>query len=223
MRWILLPAVLISLGAYSQCKSQHVDDLSGGQGASDLNGEVLARKLVDHHQHLQLTTVLGSVREEVIRPDVVRPLRPAADAAVLAAAPGQSPSLVLFTGDLHAFFPPQAFDSLMIDRPIPAAELAINARTAEPRTPTGNPPHLRQELLVISGATLHVSLRPPRLLEHPADATLRNSHRPQAATHLADRASPPLGAHQFPWAASFRISMSKAWFATSFLSRAFSC
>jgi hypothetical protein len=103
------------------------------------------------------------------------------------------------------------------------AELAINARTAEPRTPTGNPPHLGQQLLVISGATLHVSLRPPRLLEHPADATLRNSHRPQAATHLADRASPPLGAHQFPWAASFRISMSKAWFATSFLSRAFSC
>jgi hypothetical protein len=64
------------------------------------------------------------------------------DTAVLAAAPGQSPSLVLFSRYLHAFFPPQAFDSLMIDQPIPAAELAINARTAEPRTPTGNPPHL---------------------------------------------------------------------------------
>ncbi len=99
----------------------------------------------------------------------------------------------------------------------------MHPRTAEPRATTGNPSHLRQELLIISWPTLHVTLRPPRLLEHPADSTLRNSIRPQTATHLADCAPTPLGAHQFPWAASFRISMSRAWFATSFLSRAFSC
>src|SRR5687767_13564895 len=99
----------------------------------------------------------------------------------------------------------------------------MHPRTAEPRAASGDPSHRREELLVISGATLHVALRPPRLLKHSADSTLRNSIRPQAATHLADRAPPPLGAHQFPWAASFRISMSKAWFATSFFSRAFSC
>jgi hypothetical protein len=79
---------------------------------------------------------------------------------------------MLLPGDLHAFFSPQSFDPFVIDRPIQAAEFAMHPRTAEPRATTGNPSHLRQELLVISWPTLHVTLRPPRLLEHPADATL---------------------------------------------------
>ncbi len=112
----------------------------------------------------------------------------------------------------------------MIDRPIPAAELAINSRTAEPRTPTGDPSHLREELLVISPGDASRSAAFPAAAGVPGRTRRSETlFGPQAATHFANSASSPLGAHQFPLAASFRISMSKAWFATSFLSRAFSC
>jgi hypothetical protein len=98
----------------------------------------------------------------------------------------------------------------------------MNSRTSEAGPPSGDPPHLLQELRFVPSSTPSVPLRAAGLPQHAADATLGNLFRPQATTHFYNRASPPLGAHQFPLAASLRISMSRACSATSFFSRAFS-
>jgi len=38
------------------------------------------RKLVQHHEHAELPAILGAVLDEVVRPDMVRPLRSQTDA-----------------------------------------------------------------------------------------------------------------------------------------------
>jgi|GEM_PF-5117005 len=58
--------------------------------------------------------------------------------------------------------------------------------------------------------------------EHFGEKSRGISLGPQTTTHLGDRASSPLGAHQFGRAASFKISISSACSATSFFKRAFS-
>jgi hypothetical protein len=55
---------------------QRLDDGGRVQPAVDADGEGLARELVDHGQHPELAPVVRPVLDEVVGPDVVRPLRP---------------------------------------------------------------------------------------------------------------------------------------------------
>lgn len=101
-------------------------------------------------------------------------------------------------------------------------ESEVNAGTSETRPPSGDPPHLVQQFRFVRSTTLRVPLRAAGLPQHAADATLRNLLWPQATTDFVRCTTPSLGAHQFPLAASLRISMSSACSATSFFGRAFS-
>ena len=64
-----------------------------------------------------------------------------------------------------------------------------------------------------------VPLRRMRLTQCLACLPLRD---PQTTSHAMNRAPPPLGVDQFGQAASLRISIDKAWSATSFFKRRFS-
>ena len=64
---------------------------------------------------------------------------------------------------------------------------------------------------------------PPVTVAGKSSSPLRNLFRPQTTTHFCDCTPASFGAHQFPLAASLKISMSKAWFATTFFKRTFSC
>ena len=79
----------------------------------------------------------------------------------------------------------------------------------------------KQSRFIVRSARL-VSLRAARLIEHTARSTFRYLLWPQTATHFGDRSPSTFGAYQFPFAASFKISMSRACSATIFFSRAFS-
>ena len=70
--------------------------------------------------------------------------------------------------------------------------------------------------VVIGNAACHAV---DRARDRPDASTL---FRPETATHFCDSPPSPLGAYQFLFAASFRISMSSACSATIFFSRAFS-
>ena len=67
-----------------------------------------------------------------------------------------------------------------------------------------------------------VTLRASVLPEHPTDPSFRDIFLPQGPPDGFHRLAATLGASQFGRAASLRISMSKAWSATSFFSLGFS-
>ena len=130
---------------------------------------------------------------------------------------------MLFSGNLHVLLPPQSLDALVIDPPTISDQLPMGARAAETGPLAGDPTHLRQQPLFVRTTTRSVTLRVAGLTQHPTGPPLRNLFRPQTTTHFRDRAPASFGAHQFPLAASRKISMSRAWFATTFFKRAFSC
>ena len=86
----------------------------------------------------------------------------------------------------------------------------------------GQSTHLTKQSWFIVWPARLVSLSATWLVEHAACATLRHLLWPQTATHFDDRSPSSFGAYQFPFAASFKISMSSACSATIFFSRAFS-
>ena len=109
----------------------------------------------------------------------------------------------------------QAQEQLTVQQLVPEAAVETFRVAVLPRA-------LFQKLRFVRTATSNVPLRSAGLTKNTAGTTLRNSLGPQTTTHLGDRTSSPLGAHQFGRAASFRISLSSACSATSFFKRAFS-
>jgi len=59
---------------------QDIDDIGGVQLAIDSDRQRLVRELVDHVQHAILPSVMGSILDEVVGPDVVGPLGAKTDA-----------------------------------------------------------------------------------------------------------------------------------------------
>ncbi len=59
---------------------QQVDHVRAVELAGDPDGQALAGVFVDHIQHPDLPPIVGSGLDEVVRPDVVGPLRTQPDA-----------------------------------------------------------------------------------------------------------------------------------------------
>ncbi len=152
---------------------------------------------------------------------MVDPLGSTADAAVLTATVKPS-SAVLFSRDLHVFLFPKPMHPLVVDLPAGGNNRPVDARTTETRPSSSNTPHLSEQAPFIGTLPRTISLGAAGLAQHPAGSTLGNLLRPQTTTHFFHGPSPTFGAYQFPWAASLRISMSRACSATSFFSREFS-
>ena len=147
-----------------------------------------------------LSSIFGSIGDEVVRPDVIFVLGTSTDAAILAATIGQPSATVLFSGDLTDFFPP---DSLVIDVPPGSLQRAMHAGTAVPWTTLGDASHLGQELPLVPWSLRLVTLRRAWLTQHTTSSTLGDCFRPQPATHLSNSEATSLGAQKFPFAASF--------------------
>ena len=89
---------------------QHVDHVSGSELAPDPDGQALVGELVDDVEHPELAAIMGAVLHEVVRPDVVRPLRLEPEAG--AVGQPQPPALGLPRRDLEplpASDPPHPF------------------------------------------------------------------------------------------------------------------
>lgn len=130
---------------------------------------------------------------------------------------------MLLSGNLHLLSLPKSMHALVVHLPTGRHDRLMDTGSTEARPKPGNLPHLAQKLCFVSRTPGLISLGAAWLAQHATDAAFRNVLWPQATTDFVDRSSPTLGADQFPFAASLRISMSKACSATSFFSRAFSC
>ena len=98
----------------------------------------------------------------------------------------------------------------------------MNALRSKAWALPGQSTHLAKQSWFIVWPARLVPLGTTRLVEHTACSTFRHFLRPQTATYFGDRSPSTFGAYQFPFAASFKISMSRACSATIFFSRAFS-
>ena len=101
--------------------------------------------------------------------------------------------------------------------------MLVNSGTTKSWTLTGQATHPVQKQSFLRRSVGLVTLGAAWLTQYPACSSLGDLIRPQTTTYFFDSSSASFGAHQFPLAASLRISMSKAWFATSFFKRTFSC
>ena len=84
------------------------------------------------------------------------------------------------------------------------------ARTAEPWTTMGDASHLGQELSLVRWSLRLVTLCRAWLTQHTTSSTFGDCFRPQLATHLSNSEASSLGAQKFPFAASFKMELSRA-------------
>ena len=195
---------------------QRLEHLSRPQPPGDHNRQTFPRILLDDGQDLQRSPVVRPRRQKVIRPHVEAIRGPATHTRPVG-EPQPAP-FGLFLGDFQPFPPPQPFDPFVIHRPpLPPQQ---------PRDPPIPIPPIR-------GRQRDDPFHQPRLIiRHPRPMPVRGPRLAQRAT------GPPLGdvqlvadyghrlpasrrAQKFPEVTSLRIALSRAWSATSFLSRVF--
>ena len=73
------------------------------------------RELVDHVEHAVLPPVMGSILDEVIRPDVIAVFRAQPDTR--AVREPQTAAFGLLLGNLQPLTPPDPLDPLVVDGP----------------------------------------------------------------------------------------------------------
>jgi len=151
--------------------------------------------------------------------------RPVAHAPI-GARPRQSPAFPLLSRHLHVLLLPDPMHPLEVDLPaserIGASQQLMRSLAAVPRERFHDLPHHSKQLAVTVHLPGTVTLRAPVLAEDPTDPSFRDLSVPQGPPDGFHRPAATLGARQFGRAASLRISMSKAWSATSFFSLEFS-
>ena len=92
-----------------------MQDVVGADVPSDLDGETLARELVNHGQQAQLTPVIDPGHHEVVRPHMAAMRRPQADAGPVSEP--EAPPLRLAAGHLEPFLAPDPLHPLVVHAP----------------------------------------------------------------------------------------------------------
>src|SRR3990172_5974124 len=127
--------------------------------------------------------------------------------------------LFLRAGTLQSFFPPDPAHALAVHLPALPAEDRVLLLVAKTRVAPGELTQALAQVLLVGNEGPAVTLGGTVLAYDDAGSSLRG---PETTLHAMARLTSTLGAYQFPFATSFSMSMSRAWLATSFFSRAFS-
>ncbi len=111
---------VVGRSAEDEQVGQDVDDVGQPYPPPDPDGDAFARELVNHVEHPELAAVMDAVLDEVIGPDVVRPLGPKPHARAVVEPEPPSPSL--FLRDLRPLPSPDPLDPLQIHDPARMAQ-----------------------------------------------------------------------------------------------------
>ena len=117
---------------------------------------------------------------------------------------------------------PLSVVSLRVQVLVHARSIAYGSSRPQTEGLPGQSPHLSKPPWFIISPVRLLSLSTGRLIEQATCSMLQNLLEPQTATHLSDRSSPTFEVYYFPFAASFKISISTACSATIFFNRTFS-
>jgi hypothetical protein len=161
------------------------------------------------------------------------PMRRSMPHAPIGTHPRQSPAFPLLLRHLHVLLLPDTMHSLEVHFPaaerIRPGQYTMRALAPMPRERLYDLPHHSKQLAVAVYLPGTVPLRAPVLTEHTTDPSFRDLFLPAGPPAGFHRTTATLGARQLSYAtracgraASLRISMSRAWSATSFFSLEFS-
>jgi hypothetical protein len=151
---------------------QYVDHIDRPEPAVDLDRQAFVRELVDDVEHPVFATIMGTVLDEVIGPDVIGTLRPQADAGAIPEP--QPASFWLFMGDLQPLPPPDPFHPPIADRPARLAQQGGDLAIAVAAVLAGQFDHVGRQSFGIFSAPRDLALRRAVLPECRAGAALRD-------------------------------------------------
>ncbi len=184
---------------------EQVDDVDGFQLPGDTNGQTFMCELVDHVEHPVFPALMRAILDEVVGPNMVRPLGAKTDAGSIREP--QPAALGLLGGNFQPLAPPDALDPFVVDDPAGGRSqklrdlpIAIAAIPAGEFNDVGSQP-----FLVIS-PRWNAALRRTVLSEHTADPSFGHI---QLGSNMVDAGAATRGAQKFPFAASARIILSK--------------
>ena len=141
------PTLDEEIGKYGQ-------DIIGSEAPLWHHGQAFTAELVDDVQHPVLPPVVGDVLNEVVAPDIARPLRPQSDAGSIV-EPEPPPSGLLLR-HLETLPPPDPLDHRQTDPPARLLQQAVDSTIAVS-------PVLLAKLDDVGGQELLASIVPQRL------------------------------------------------------------
>ena len=161
---------------------------------------------------------MRAIFDEVVRPDMVRILRPQTNAGPVVVP--EPLALRLLDGNLQPLPPPNPFDALDVHHPAGVVQQRRDPAIAVTAILDGERDDVCGQSRLVIERPGDLALRRAMLAENAASEAFGNPERPPRALD-ADAAAG--GAYQFPDAASFRINFSSVRSDTALRSRAFSC
>ena len=134
--------------------------------------QTAARELVEHDQHAEGATVVGAVLDEVVGPDVVRPLRPETHARPVV-EPETAP-LRLLHWYFQPFPAPDPIDALDVDPPAFGNQHLADAPIAVTAVSRGQPHDVSRQRRFVIRRLQMPPLRRTWLSDDSTGATLRD-------------------------------------------------
>ena len=149
---------------------QNLDHISGFQFAIDADRQAFMGELVDHVEHAVPPSVMGSILDEVVRPNVIAVLRAQPDAR--AVREPQTAAFGLLLRNLQPLTPPDPLDPLVIDQPARMPQQSCNLAVAVTAILAGQLDDVGGQPLLVVAALWHLALRRAMLAESRTGAAL---------------------------------------------------
>lgn len=162
---------------------QGLQHVGGVQPAFDPDRQGFAGELVDHAEHAKLPSIMGSILDEVIGPDVVRPLGAQAHAG--AVIQPQPAAFWLFLRDFQPLPSPDPLHPLGVHRPTRVAQQGRDPPVAVAAVSLGQLDDVGGQRQLVIAAAGGLALGGPGLPEHRARATLRHPQLGLDLVHAA--------------------------------------
>ena len=136
---------------------QHLKDIDRLHLAGDHNRQAFPRVFIDHGQHLQWSTVMCPIRDEVVGPDMIAMLGTTSDAGPVV-EPEATPFRLLLR-HFQSLPTPQAFDSLVVYTPAQPAQKSRDAAVPVPAVTRRQLDHLLDQTILVLRRQWTVTLR----------------------------------------------------------------
>ena len=184
---------------------ERLEHVGGAQPPGDNQRETFPRVLIHDRQDLQRPAIMGPLRHEVVRPDVVAVLRPAAEAR--AVREPQPPPLRLFLRHVQPLTSPEPCHALVIHSPAFPPQERRDPSIAIPSILRRQLDESRDQAGLSVGHASSMPVRRPRL---PQDSTGPPFRDAQVVSDMVHRLAAAGRAQNVPEATSFKIRLSSA-------------
>lgn len=156
--------------AQDELVGEYIDDIRAVEPAVDPDRQTFVGELVDEIEHAVFLPLMGAILHEVIRPDMVGIL--SAQAYARAIIEPEAAPFGLLGWDFQPFASPDAFDTLVVDKPTGLSEQCRDLAVAVATVIAGELDDIGGQPFLIFAPARHLALCRTMLPERQARATL---------------------------------------------------